>query len=689
MLEIQLNVYETKLTLVSPNSLVGTGVNYDTCKFTFGEEWTGYTKTAVFYSNTNNEPVAVLLDESGVCTIPWEPLQNPGILNIGVFGVKDNIEIPTNFVMLRVIKGSAGNNVPPPPSLDIYAQILNKIAEIRAEEDAFKVAESTRIANEEIRQQNETTRQNTFSENETARQNAFDSSEIERQNAFNTNENIREENETIRQNNEAVREENEAARIARMEELEQVDAVQFKTRQDKFDASLAEKAKQVDLEIERQRINQLQQIPEGGTTADAALNDIKIGADGITYNSPGDAVRGQINKLKNDLTEQISGTLGISDIEWTVGGCISSTDGLPYVPSANPTNYKYSGYINVKTGDNIPYYIGGLNVTVAIIAAYDADKNYIKPESVYSTSGAGTTKYFEGTYVVSANVAYIRVTIITTASVLAQESISIPFTKTESKIENIEADIVQLQTTIEATGIENHWKDKKWVAFGTSITDNWSENAKIDNTTEPTGKYVPYLLELSELSPTTFKNRGIAGGRISGHILYYIRYYTADMADADLITIEGAVNDFAGNVPLGNVGDTVPYTNGLLTDSTDSGSFAGACYCAFKEAMTNAPKATIVLLTETTGKNRVGYTDYSWSRRNGLGLSQNDYIDMTIKVAQYVGIPVIHCGRDSMINASNPNYLADHIHHSYLGGKQYAKVIWQKLKDIPCKITAL
>lgn len=250
--------------------------------------------------------------------------------------------------------------------------------------------------------------------------------------------------------------------------------------------------------------------------------------------------------------------------------------------------------------------------------------------------------------------------------------------------------LAEMQNEIDTIkeSVENVWEGKKWVAFGTSITDNYSQNSYItqgDHAGEHTGKYVPYLLDMSKLSESLFVNRGIAGGSINGHILYYIRYYTGDEADADLITIEGAVNDFARSIPLGNVGDTVPYTDSLLPDSTAEGTFAGACYQAFTTALSNAPNAVVVLFTETTGKDHTGYGNYSQTRKNDLDLTQWDYIDMTIKVAEFVGLPVIKCGQDSMINAQNPQYIADHIHHTYLGGYQYARTIWSKLKFIPLK----
>jgi len=68
-----------------------------------------------------------------------------------------------------------------------------------------------------------------------------------------------------------------------------------------FDAQLAEKALQSDLEIEKARITNLATLTGGSTTGDAELIDGRIGEDGTVYDNLGQAIRTQVGK-KADKT---------------------------------------------------------------------------------------------------------------------------------------------------------------------------------------------------------------------------------------------------------------------------------------------------------------------------------------------------------------------------------------------------
>ena len=371
-------------------------------------------------------------------------------------------------------------------------------------------------------------------------------------------------------------------------------------------------------------------------------------------------------------TSQVEATTGYQS--WPLG-YIRPTGVI--VPQTGGT-YRYSDKIQIAPNSTIIVNQLYCNTAIASLAAYDANDNFIADCSISSSSSimpsAPVTIDTSGY-----NVSYIRITI---GGGFAEYSVLV-IQQTGSK--TLKEILAEIQTEIDNIGIGVQWSGKSWVALGTSITDT-------DNTLAPdgtaTGKFVPKLVTLSGLVVT---NKGVAGSVIGGHILYYAGH-TAQMATAKLVTIEGGVNDWAGNRPLGNVGDTVPYliewtspvwNNGGSAD----GTFAGACYQAIKTAMENAPEAVIVVVTDNTGQYITSTgADCSREKKNTLGLTQYDYTNMLIEVAKYMGVPVINAGQKSLINQDNSDYLIDQIHQTELGGEQYATVIWSELKNIANRI---
>lgn len=92
--------------------------------------------------------------------------------------------------------------------------------------------------------------------------------------------------------NQAAGRANDAADIAagRVAELEGLDVVQLDGRVSEVSAQLVEKASQRDLETEKERINNLV-ANAGNTDGNAELLDIRVGFDGVTYDTAGEAVR--------------------------------------------------------------------------------------------------------------------------------------------------------------------------------------------------------------------------------------------------------------------------------------------------------------------------------------------------------------------------------------------------------------
>lgn len=179
-------------------------------------------------------------------------------------------------------------------------------------------------------------------------------------------------------------------------------------------SEIAEREREV--AVERSRIDALVKLPEGSTTGDAELQDIRIGVDGATYESAGTAVREQFNNVSsgigtNDgfLDRQIV-SYNLHNAETSTAGYFLSTDDA-VIGIADPA-YCFTDYIPVETGDyiiaNHPW---GAQFS---LSWYDRNKNYIAQRSyTEDTALEGVTPSINSTYwyyfIVPENAAYIRV----------------------------------------------------------------------------------------------------------------------------------------------------------------------------------------------------------------------------------------------------------------------------------------
>ena len=223
-----------------------------------------------------------------------------------------------------------------------------------------------------------------------------------------------------------------------------------------------------------------------------------------------------------------------------------------------------------------------------------------------------------------------------------------------------------------------HWNGKKWYGFGTSITDTSGAN--------PTGKYAPYLAALSGM---TFVNKGIAGSGITASSDK--RLYNSIMAfsaqDADLITLEIGANDH--NAPIGTIYD------GLTGETvTNNSTFCGALNLCLRYLLSTTNAQIVVIASPqrryNNSESEPRYGNETFGSDNHTNLDRDEAIR---KVCMLNSVYCILAGAADGLgfaraNASN-NYHVDQVHHTNLGGYNFAQAIWSQLKNIPLFYTAI
>lgn len=146
------------------------------------------------------------------------------------------------------------------------------------------------------------------------------------------------------------------------------------------------KSLEEDLAIERARIGNILALPDGSTTNDARLEDICVGADGVTYESPADAVRGQVGALRGDI-ESIADIVSypnlITDYSVREGRLLN---GVGWTQEDAEFNTLDVG-ISVRGGANYCFSVGGFPFIVAKIvfktidSIGDGAEGYIKSQT--------------------------------------------------------------------------------------------------------------------------------------------------------------------------------------------------------------------------------------------------------------------------------------------------------------------
>lgn len=130
MSTINVKVIDQLLEINNEPELFSGSVNVNKVAFNFDTNWTGFTKTAVFY-NDIEKPYMAVLSGNNDCYIPHEVVENAGKIYFGVFGTKDDKVITSEILFYEIGQGALRVGQPSEPSQDLWQQVLSIVQGLR------------------------------------------------------------------------------------------------------------------------------------------------------------------------------------------------------------------------------------------------------------------------------------------------------------------------------------------------------------------------------------------------------------------------------------------------------------------------------------------------------------------------------------------------------------------------------
>lgn len=370
------------------------------------------------------------------------------------------------------------------------------------------------------------------------------------------------------------------------------------------------------------RIDNIVALPEGSTQGDAELMDIRVGANGVTYPSAGDAVRAQHNLLDANIKAYES---VVSPLEVT-NGYINGANGN-FVANAN---YRATDYINIGKGLNRSKLKTLCTLASnAGISFYKIDKTFISGITGNTAGDHGyqtgtDTRYFE----IPDSAYYIR-TSLAAASYSQLSDLNVSFLNV-SLLDELFTYKYAIQGTVSSVSNEKILTNDEYKYTADSITFVTNGNA-----------YAGIDFDFTQLAVgncITVKSKRSTGKEWNIRIIFYDKnnnvLINKNTTDNELVAIVPA-NAFRCNVTLGaSWGTALPASTSVVfsdvsISSKDVEGVGLEVYTGKKIVLDNnnkqKNKCDIILWKDFVGADIPGLADYNLYLNESMAI-YNGYV---------------------------------------------------------------
>ena len=425
--------------------------------------------------------------------------------------------------------------------------------------------------------------------------------------------------------------------------------------------------------------SQINQIiaPSGEAPSAAEVENARIGANGVTYDTLGTAIRKQVSELNEDIgnIDYVVVKDKVSKLSFTLEGTSSdiSLNGNRIV-STNATKEQYKAFINTSLFENGRKYVvvtkytnnGDANISVYLNAfSYRFDnslgnaQNLGAKESVTSIKGytANSTVRGFSVYSVTENASYtVDIFIYDITETENKYVDKIDFAAGGAEIKNVKSDL------------DKPYYGKVLCTYGDSITaqQTWQD-------------YVQ-----RELGFSKYYNHGVGGRRLMG--MATDKCLAEITEDFDIMLVMGGTNDWAQDRTIGTEND-------INTDEqTFTGTFYGGLNALMKKLTTKYPTKRIVFMTQIPTKSKNG-EDFFLKKgsadglKNSNGNTTRDFAKATLNACANNHVPCIDLNslvgwNENNISSFVKNEDDKFFHPTSVGGMRMAECIIGFLKSI-------